>query len=388
MSLTRLQISRVRNLKQVKLQELAQVNVFYGRNGSGKTSVLEAIHLLGMARSFRGNSVKSLITHGETSCVVFGTAGILSTVSGKGVTLGVQRGVAGEALIKVAGSPVRSVAQLVEHLPLQVINADSFELLTGAPGARRRYLDWGVFHVEHRFLDQWQRFQRCIKQRNKLLRHGKIRQQELAVWTRDLATAGAAIGEYRRAYFKQLAPRFQEIVNQLLPSLGAGLELRYHQGWDRHSSYEAALENSVQADQEQGYTHAGPQRADIRVLLEGRMAADTLSRGQQKLVVCGLKLAQGQLMSERGKGSCTYLVDDLPSELDLEHGRQVCALLASMGAQVFITCIEQADIAAVWPDDNVGVAMFHVEQGTVKPASEAGTAGVASIGDNQIKKQH
>jgi DNA replication and repair protein RecF len=368
-SLTRLQINNVRNLKQVTLQDLARVNVFFGSNGSGKTSVLEAVHLLGMARSFRGSSVKSLITHGQASCVAFGMASPL-TSHGAGVSLGVRRGVAGEALLKVAGSPVKSVARLVEHLPLQVINADSFELLTGAPGARRRYLDWGVFHVEHRFLEQWQRFQRCIKQRNKLLRHGKIREQELSVWTRDLATAGAAIGDYRRAYFKLLVPRFTDIVKQLVPSLGDGLELRYQQGWDRQSTYEAALQGSISSDIEQGYTHVGPQRADIRVLIDGRLAADTLSRGQQKLVVCGLKLAQGQLMSEQGKGSCTYLVDDLPSELDLEHSRQVCELLASMKAQVFITCVDQADIVSVWPEETSDMAMFHVEHGTVNPAGQ------------------
>ncbi len=370
MSLTRLNINCVRNLKQVKLQDLAQVNVFFGPNGSGKTSVLEAIHLLGMARSFRGNSIKSLITHGQPSCIAFGMA-TYPGAAGSGVSLGVQRSAAGEALIKVAGSPVKSVAKLVEHLPLQVINADSFELLTGAPGARRQYMDWGVFHVEHRFLEQWQRFQRCIKQRNKLLRHGKIRSEELAVWTRDLAQSGAAIGEYRRAYFKLLAPRFTAIMGRLLPTLGGGLELRYHQGWDRHSTYDAALEASVAADIEQGYTHVGPQRADIRVLINGRVAADTLSRGQQKLVVCGLKLAQGQLMSEQGRGSCTYLVDDLPSELDLEHSRQVCELLASMQAQVFITCVDRADIASVWPEGNSAIALFHVEQGVVKPAGGA-----------------
>ena len=359
-SLSRLQINHVRNLQEVRLGDFHRVNVFFGANGSGKTSVLESIHLLGMARSFRG-SIKSLVSHGNDHCTVFGA------LSPGNTTLGVQRGTTGEVRIKIAGSPVRTVAELVEYLPLQVINADSFDLLTGAPGARRRYLDWGVFHVEHRFFDQWQRFQRGIKQRNMLLRRAKMASEELSVWTRELAQSGEALSQYREGYFRLLSPRFIEIMARLAPSL-SGLELRYRRGWDKQLSYQEALVNSTNSDLEQGYTHVGPQRADIRVLTDGHSAAETLSRGQQKLAVCGLKLAQGQLMSEMGKGHCTYLVDDLPSELDREHCGLVCGLLASMDAQVFITCVQQRDIGDVWPEhDHQGLAMFHVEHGAVTP---------------------
>lgn len=369
MSLSRLQIKHVRNLRSVSLEGLARVNVLFGPNGSGKTSVLEAIHLLGMARSFRGNSVKSLISHKEPGCVVFGMVS-LPQQTGTGVPLGVQRNLAGEAQLKVGGKLVRSVAELVHHLPIQVINADSFQLLTGSPGARRQYIDWGVFHVEQRFLKQWQRFQRCIKQRNNLLRHGKIADQQLAVWTRDLATSGAAVHEYRESYFKVLTPRFKAIMARLAPSLG-GLELSYRRGWDKQLSYAEALTGSEKTDVEQGYTHVGPQRADIRVSIDGHLAADTLSRGQQKLVVCGLKLAQGQLMAEHGGGDCTYLVDDLPSELDEDHCRLVCELLASMSAQVFITCVDRQGIDRVWPATGNEMAMFHVEQGVVTESTLA-----------------
>jgi len=363
--LTHLQINHVRNLRQVKLQDLRRVNVFFGRNGSGKTSVLESIHLLGMARSFRGNSIKPLITHEEVGCTVFGKVVSSSESTGTGLPLGVQRNRAGEVHIKVGGKGVRTVAELVEHLPLQVITAESFDLLTGSPGARRQYLDWGVFHVEHRFFSQWQRFQRCIKQRNKLLRRGKISDQELMVWTRDLASSGSALNEYRQAYFKRLVPRFKSVMAKLAPSLEL-LELRFRSGWDSQFTFEKALDLSLTADQEQGYTHTGPQRADIRVMFDGHLAADTLSRGQQKLVVCGLKLAQGQLLAELGRGKCTYLIDDLPSELDQQHSQLVCALLASLDAQVFITCVNQEDVASVWPETEE-LAMFHVEHGAVKP---------------------
>lgn len=362
LALTRLQISHIRNLQDVKLDNLRRVNVFFGANGSGKTSVLESIHLLGMARSFRGN-IKSLITHNQKSCTVYGT------VAPKNVSLGVQREHSGGVRIKVAGHRVRTVAELVDYLPLQVITADSFDLLTGSPGFRRQYLDWGVFHVEHRFFDQWQRFQRGIKQRNKLLRRGKIASEELMVWTRDLSIAGEALSEYRASYFELLLPRFKQIMLELAPSLGE-LEFRYRRGWDKKIPYLEALKNSEASDVEQGYTHVGPQRADVRVLIEGHLAADTLSRGQQKLVVCALKLAQGQLMTELGHGRCAYLVDDLPSELDREHSERVCAMLAVMDAQVFITCVQRADIQAVWPEARIDdVAMFHVKHGTVEAYS-------------------
>jgi DNA replication and repair protein RecF len=364
--LTQLKINNIRNLESVELQHLQQINVFYGNNGSGKTSLLESIHMLGMARSFRGKSVKSLISHGSDHCTVFGHVAGKSGNVVSGIPVGIHRAAAGEVLIKIAGKPVRTVSSLVEQLPLQVINADSFELLTGSPNARRRYLDWGVFHVEHQFFSQWQVFQRCIKQRNKLLRHDKISDEELAVWSRNLAESGSAINQFRKAYFTRLAPRFADLVTSLTPAL-EGLELRFRQGWDKSLSYEEALAASKGADVEQGYTHLGPQRADIRVMINGHLASETLSRGQQKLVVCALKLAQGQLLSELGRVHCTYLVDDLPSELDEVHGRLVCQQLAAMGSQVFITCVGPEDIRALWPAGGE-LTMFHVEHGTVEPA--------------------
>ncbi len=364
--LTRVDIQNLRNIRQLRLDGLGAVNVFYGSNGSGKTSILESLHMLAMARSFRIGGVKSLITHEEQSCTVFGAfhLGDESTQRAH-TTIGVQRQLGGDVQIKVAGHTIRRVAELAELLPVQVINAQSFELLTGAPAARRRYLDWGVFHVEHRFYAEWQVFQRCIKQRNELLRRGKIRPEELDVWTKKLADSGETVDKYRNQYFQTLLPQFTRVLNTLLPELAADINLQYRRGWDSQASYGAALEKSKETDCQQGYTHVGPQRADIRVAVHGRLAAEILSRGQQKLLICALKLAQGQLLAERpDEKNFLYLVDDLASELDEEHSRYVCQTLSSMGAQVFITCVERAEIADIWPEDDA-VMMFHVEHGTV-----------------------
>lgn len=372
--LTQLQIHHIRNLEQVTLQELARINIFFGANGSGKTSILESVHMLGMARSFRQGAIRTLIQHGQRDCTVYGMTALAD--SARRMPVAVQRAVSGEVQIRLGGQSVRSVAELLEHLPLQVLNAASFELLTGAPAARRQFLNWGVFHVEQRFFAEWQRFQRCLKQRNKLLRHGKLDHSELAVWTRDLATSGERIHEFRLEYFQALAPRFRAMMEQLAPSL-EGLELRYRKGWEKSLSFSEALDASVQADMDQGYTHTGPQRADIKVTVSGYAAAETLSRGQQKLVVCGLKLAQGQLMSQVSQGSCIYLVDDLPAELDARHCGLVCDALAELGAQVFITCVAEADLESMWPAA-LKPALFHVERGAVVDLRDSEDTPVSS----------
>jgi len=359
MALGRLDIRAVRNLVGTSLVDLQAANVFYGENGGGKTSVLESVFILAMARSFRSAQIKPVINHAEDECVVFGE---LQGPSGQKTAVGVRRNRSGGFEAKVGGSAVSSASELAENMPVQVINAQSFELLTGSPVDRRRYLDWGVFHVEQLYHKAWRRFQRSIKQRNSLLRHGKISSAELASWNQEFIETGEQIDALRKAYLAQLVPSFTSLLERLSPGLAA-TEVRYRRGWDAKSNLGEALERSEKADREQGFTHVGPQRADLKLLLDGHDAGATLSRGQQKLVVCALKLAQGQVLGGQRDLPCIYLVDDLPSELDSEHCQRVCEVLSELPAQVFLTCVEPDDIARHWPEQP---AMFHVEHGAIE----------------------
>ncbi|MCX2979967.1 DNA replication/repair protein RecF [Halieaceae bacterium IMCC14734] len=361
MALKRLDITAVRNLKQVSVRNLGVTNVFFGENGGGKTSILESVYLLGMARSFRSSQIKPVIQHGMQGCSVFGE---LAGKNGRHAAVGITRDRTGSVKIKVNGDAITTVSALAEQQPMQILHAQSFELLTGGPIERRRFLDWGVFHVEHRYQKAWSLFQRCIKQRNSLLRHGKISAGELEPWSQQLVQSGEKIDEWRQAYFAELIAVFSGLLKRLAPELPL-MELRYRRGWDKKLTLQAALESSLASDIEQGYTHIGPQRADIRVVCDGHDAGSMLSRGQQKLVVCALKLAQGQILSSQKGTSCIYLVDDLPSELDAEHCRLVCEVLSGLNAQVFITCVDPAELLASWPGLDVGGSMFHVEQGQV-----------------------
>lgn len=360
MPIQRLSVTGVRNLQPVTLTPSPRINILSGANGSGKTSLLEAIHLLGLARSFRSVRLQPVIQHTLQSCTVFAQKRL---ASGALTALGITRSLDADYQIRIDGQPARSAAQLAETLPIQLINPDSFRLLEGAPKLRRQFLDWGVFHVEHQFLPVWQRLQKSLKQRNSLLRHGKIADSLMHPWNAELVQSAERIDQMRREYIGRLKPVFLQILAELVQI--DDLSLSYFRGWDREKGLEQVLAAQLQRDLQVGHTQAGPQRADLRLRIRNMNAAEVLSRGQQKLVVCALKLAQGYLMREAGRREdCVYLVDDLPSELDHQHRAALCRLLESLDCQVFITCVAEDQLQGLW-QETTPRAMFHVEHGQI-----------------------
>ena len=318
------------------------------------------MHVLGTARSFRTGSPRSQITHGEAHYLIHGQ---LRTRSQRRRDLGVQRDAKGNTVLRVAGETARSSSRLADELPLLVLNAASFDLLSGEPANRRRFLDWGVFHVKHEQREHRRRFQRALTQRNHLLRRDKLDHAQLAPWNQDLALHGEALATARRHFLQSLAPLFERMMADLAPEIGP-VALGYRPGWDSTLSSAEVLARGEASDRLQGYTQSGPQRADMRVTVDGHLAADTLSRGQQKLLIAMLKLAQGQLLA-REQASVLYLIDDLPAELDQGRCERVCNLLRDIGAQTLVTCVDKANLRAEWLGEASQVAVFHVKHGTV-----------------------
>ncbi|MGK0442528.1 MAG: DNA replication and repair protein RecF [Pseudohongiellaceae bacterium] len=361
MLIRRLTITDVRNVRQANLADLSPVSIFYGVNGSGKTTLLEAIHVLSSAKSFRSHKLKPLINNEAEQCVVFAE---VAATHAQDIyqPIGVRRHRSGEGVIKIDGQVVRSAAQLADALPVQVINSDSFLLLGGGPVVRRQFLDWGVFHVEHRFHEAWKSLQRCLKQRNSLLRHDRIDASALAVWTPEFIRLSEQLDGFRQAYLELFMPEFERCLSQLIEL--EGLQLRYQRGWAKDHSLAEVLQGQALSEQHQGYTLSGPHRADIKIQYQGQLAADILSRGQQKLIVCAMRIAQGYLLSQLSKRQCVYLVDDLPSELDGNHRKALCRLLDNLDCQVFISCVDPRDLEGCWQQQEK-IKMFHVEQGVI-----------------------
>jgi DNA replication and repair protein RecF len=361
MTLKRLLIQNLRNLTSVDISPSPDVNLIYGENGSGKTSILEAINLLALGRSFRSHKHKALINYQQAAFTVFGR---VHGDDHSEVPIGISRTQEGDAFFKVNGAAVPSAADLAVYLPVQVINSDTFLLLEGSPKVRRQFIDWLVFHVEPKFFPTWKAIQRCLKHRNSLLRRDRIDGFELASWDQELVGLTETIDKFRAACITELNASLDKLLDEFVKV--EGIKLVYYRGWDRETAYAEVLAAGIERDQRLRYTHLGSHRADLRITVRGQDAAEVLSRGQQKLLVCALKIAQGLVFNRLTGRKCIYLVDDLPAELDEKHRALLVHWLDAMKTQVFVTGVEQEILLASWREKSqINLKMFHVEQGSV-----------------------
>lgn len=355
MHITRLNIQRVRNLEMVVLQELQPFNVFYGENGSGKTSILEAIHLLATGRSFRTHIPKNYIQHQSPDAVIFAQSSLEK--------IGMQKLTTGEQLIKVNGDTLATQGQLAKILPLQHIDPLSTDIIDHGAKPRRQILDWLMFHVEPDFYPAWQQYNRALKQRNSLLKSERnISQDALAPWNALLSQYGEILHFHRLEIVEQWKQFLQEDLKQLLPHIE--IELEYAPGFHVEHGLLHDLNQYHYKDVERRYTEYGPHRADLRLKTVGGDASVILSRGQKKLLILALKLSQIAMLHACNKET-VVLLDDVTAELDLSAQQRLIKRLSQLGSQVFMTTLDHEIVKNHLQDLSISYRLFRVDKGQV-----------------------
>lgn len=354
MSLNSLEINQFRNLHHVKLQPDAGLNIISGENAAGKTSLLEAIFYLSYGRSFRSSQTRDLIQHEQDYFQIIAKADQNSSAT----IIGIQKSTK-DQIIRVNQQDISKISVLSALLPVIALHPDSHHLISGGPEQRRQYLDWGVFHVEHGFIDAWKNFKKALSQRNAALRHNQT-DKLCQLWDQSLAENAELIESYRNKYLSQLNKILQTKAEILFQ--GSEIVLSYKRGWGDDEDYLSYLTKTIKKDKEKGFTQAGPHRADLRIKLDGKSAQTSISRGQQKKLVVLLKLAQLELFLQTSDKKCLLLFDDLPAELDEDNRQVIMTMLSHMNVQLFITAIDlnQLDLTA-WKS----CKMFHVEHGSI-----------------------
>ncbi len=330
MSLRRLQVTDFRCLQSAALELDSRFTLISGANASGKTSLLEAIYVLGRGRSFRTRRLEHLIRRGSERFVVFGEVDGF----GRRSSLGVEGSAAG-VRARLGGAKAGSLAELAPLLPVQIIDPEIHRLIEEGPSRRRRFLDWGVFHVEPRFVDDWQRFQQALRQRNAALKSRQPR-EVTAAWDGELVRYGEAVSAARSSYVRRLAEHAVSVTRNLL---GLELSLSYRTGWARDLSLSEALRQSWNHDQESGATQAGPHRAELGIRLDEMGVKDRISRGQQKLLAAALLLAQVRMFPADSPVQPSLLLDDPAAELDNERLAGLITEVGSQSVQLIVTAL-------------------------------------------------
>jgi len=355
MSLQKLDIYHVRNLTQVSLKPDKKINLIFGTNASGKSSLLEAIYLLGRASSFRATHIKNVIHFAYDDLTVSGQV-LFNT--GHVSQLGIQHK-QGQLQIRIDQEKKQSRSDLAYALPLQLIHPKSYQLLDAGPQLRREFMDWGVFHQHEDFLKQWRQFKKALTQRNALLK--TKRTKELNVWNHEFQQYGTIVSNYRKQYLDDLTPIFLKIAAHFL-QVGE-ITLSFLQGWDNEVTLLDKLQTDLEKDLRYGFTHSGPHRADFQLTVDSRKAKDFVSRGQLKLLMLALKLAQVQHLLDNGFQSGCILIDDAVAELDFSARTKLLEFLATLDIQVFITATEKNEFGDL---SQIGdYKMFFIEQGVI-----------------------
>lgn len=417
MYIKRLLINDFRNLEYVELTPCSGFNFICGPNGSGKTSIIEAIHYLSLARSFRTSSYQYLIRQGQPQFTLF--AQVQADNAELDTTIGLLRPRNGEPVIKINSDPITRMVDLIDHIYVQIIHPQGVELITKSAEVRRAFIDWGVYYTDPEFKQLWLQYRKTLKQRNTLLRRDgpKKRYQspfsdftpqlnegisglqgeasltlnaalasnlgfeqqnfgcdkhgfdqpnfgfdEMGVWDEALARLSEQITQKRQAYLEQLQVILQDIVGQFLPDFHIKFEL--NQGWEKGQDLRVLLAQNLEKDRGLGYTLYGCHRADLKIKNNNISAGATLSRGQLKMLVYAMRLAQGMLLRQLTNRTCIYLIDDLNSELDDRAQRILLDTLVSCQHQVFISNIQQE---LLFPSDTSQCKVFNLESGKVVP---------------------
>lgn len=352
-----LTVNAVRNIQGLELAPGTTVNILHGENGSGKTSILESIHLLASGRSFRTSKLDPLINTEQEEAIVFARL-----ADGKEIGLSKSRRQTHQLRFRAENQ--RNWENVARELPVQILDANSFLLLEGGPKARRQFLDWGVFHVEQSFVEHWRRTRKALANRNLLLKQRNKDYDQIAAWDAELCQSSVEVHRARDTYFQRFLPLFRRVYDNMHGVEGDRLTIDYERGWDSDRELQDVLLDNREVDSRYGATQSGPHRADLAFRIGRSKAVEILSRGQQKILVSSMKIAQGLLLSEALDRRCIFLVDDLPAELDQENRAAVLSQLIAMEGQVFVTCVEIGSLLNSLPEHS-NMAKFHVERGTI-----------------------
>jgi len=386
MRLLRLQLFDYRNFHRLDIALSPSTSVFVGGNAQGKTNLLESVYLLATMRELRAETEAQVIRRQATDDPMPAARIVAQAETAEGrlklemAVIGRDgpHGLIASKTAKVNGIPKR-LSDAVGRLAAVLFTAADIDLASGAPTARRRYVDITLSQVDHAYVSARSRFERVLTQRNHLLkriREGLASADELAFWDGELARDGGYLFAARAAALSELVVLATQAHATLAPQ--EEMRLEYQPRLERHApdglidpaaaaeAYGEALRGGLSRDIAAGMTLQGPHRDDISFTLDGMPAAGFASRAQQRTIALALRLAEAQLLRSRRGEPPVLLLDDILSEMDADRCRSVIDAISGCD-QLLVTATDASRFPQEFLD---GAAVFSVVAGIIAPLSE------------------
>lgn len=373
MKLNRLTVTNYRNLLQASLDFSPNVNCFVGRNGMGKSNVLDAIYYLSFCRGF-SSAQDVLNLHHESDYFIL--EGVYETEVGtvQPVCCSLKRGC--RKRLKVDGKDIKRISEHVGRIPLVMIAPADSALITGGSEERRRFMDTVIMQYSAPYLDALIRYEQALKQRNALLKQEEEPDAAVLDVIEDMmAYTGEAIYRERKAFVEAFEPIFLELYRSLSGQVTEQVGLKYVSHGDR-GDLRPQLRDWRAKERIVGYSLHGMHKDELELTLNGFAVKREASQGQQKTYFIAMKLAQYLFLKNRGEERVPLLLlDDIFDKLDAHRVERIIEYVSGNDfGQIFITDTRREHLDQVLASTRRDYRLFTVVDGEVTPVPMAAVA--------------
>ncbi|MCF6318054.1 MAG: DNA replication and repair protein RecF [Proteobacteria bacterium] len=350
MFIKKLKIHNFRNTLNQEYIFSNKVNIFYGDNGVGKTTILEAINFVSSGKSFRRGSFKNLINQHSNDLTVY----LECILNEHSKTLSVNKNINGKWTGKINNCRIGKLVEITNIFPVVSIDPEVYSLIDSGPLHRRNFLDWLVFHVKHDYIILWKKVYKCIKQLNILYKH-KAPINEIKLWEKSFIAYSCELNTIRKNTFNEIKSNIVEFSVYMQKEVDK-LSIDFKQGWNDDISLEEQMEIDRSKNLLYGKLLHGPHKMDIKIKTHRLQAAQTLSRGQKKILSIAFYMAYIQFLNKNNVHPVLCL-DDFDAELDSEKLQKAADFFKNSKAQIFITSVQKEKITKAFKNAD----LFHVK---------------------------
>lgn len=364
MVLNHLSIVNYKNIAQAELDFSGKVNCFIGRNGQGKTNLLDAIHFLSLCKSMSTSQDALNILHGQDMMALQGHY-LREDGSPEVIHCGLKRGQ--KKIMRRGQKNYRRLAEHIGLIPLVMVSPSDQMLIDGGSEQRRKFLDVVISQCEPAYLESLMRYNKALLQRNALL---KMEQEPdidiLCLWEEEMAREGEFIHSRRQAYVEQFVPIFQQYYD-MISLQREQVELQYVSHCQRGPLLEVIQRDRFK-DRAVGYSLHGVHKDDLEMSLSGYPIRREGSQGQNKTFLIALKLSQFDFLHRTGSMTAPLLLlDDIFDKLDADRVEQIVHLVSGDNfGQIFITDTNRDHLDSILSQSQGDYRLFHVEEGVIR----------------------